>query len=349
MGTAFSLFALSSTGQDINYSQFYSLMPALNPATTGAFGGDYRFLMDYRSSKYSASDPFTTVFASFDMGLAKYKKDDGSDRFSFFGVGLSFLNDKAGAGNLSLQEVNLSLSYNLRIAEKQVLSLGTRFGSASRSINYGNFRWQTQYDEGSATYDPNLNPTGDPLVRAAKATYTPISAGLLWNYFDEGKLKINAGLGLNNLNQPESGFDQGISEKVPMQIVAHAAGEWFVPHTTMSLMPHFMYRSRGYVSEVNVGVISKFYLSFDSHMTHIKKSSAFYAGAIYRSTKDLILLMKMDLRQNIDIGLSYDMDLSAVGSSSQVKKRGALELVLTYSSFWKERTLLPRKGNTEFF
>ncbi|MEQ8324108.1 MAG: PorP/SprF family type IX secretion system membrane protein [Vicingaceae bacterium] len=337
----------SVTAQDINYSQYYTVMPAINPASTGAFGGDYRFIMDYRQSQYSAADPFTTIFASWDMGIAKYKKSDGSERKSFFGAGLNFLNDKAGEGDLGLQEINLMLSYNLRIGELHHLTLGTKVGQATRSVNYSNFRWESQFDEGSASYDPNA--FSDPLANNEKANYTPISVGLLWNYAKEDHLKLNAGFALNQVNEPESNFDNRLVENVPMQMVFHTAAEWFIPNTTMSLMPHVMYRSRSYVSETTVGVISKFYLSFDSRMTHIKKSSAFYAGIFYRTTKDLVLLMKVDLRQNIDLGISYDMDISGEAGTSFVKKRGALEFVLTYSSFWKERTLLPRKGNTEFF
>ena len=114
--------------QDINYSQYYTLMPAINPASVGAFGGDYRFLLDYRNSNYSAADPFTTIFASFDMGIGKYKPGDGSDRRSYFATGLSFMNDKAGDGDLALQEVNLMLAYNLLMGEKSHLTLGTKVG-----------------------------------------------------------------------------------------------------------------------------------------------------------------------------------------------------------------------------
>ena len=87
---------VESSAQDTKFSQYYTLMPAINPASTGAFGGDYRFLLDYRRSSYSASlSPFSTVYASYDQGIAKYRSD-GNERQSFFGLGLSLLNDKAG-------------------------------------------------------------------------------------------------------------------------------------------------------------------------------------------------------------------------------------------------------------
>ena len=122
-GSILFLLVVNANGQDINFSQYYTMMPAINPAAAGAFGGDYRFSLDYRQSKYSAADPFTTVFASVDAGIAKYKPGDGSDRKSYFGLGLSFLNDKAGEGDLALQQINLMLSYNLNIAKKSIFDL----------------------------------------------------------------------------------------------------------------------------------------------------------------------------------------------------------------------------------
>lgn len=346
-GSILCLLVVKASSQDINFSQYYTMMPAINPAAAGAFGGDYRFSLDYRKSNYSAADPFTTVFASVDAGIGKYKQGDGSDRKSYFGLGLSFLNDKAGDGDLAMQQVNLMLSYNLNIAKYQHLTLGAQFGTATRSINYSSLRWSSQYDGEIGSYDPNA--FSDPLVIYEKANYVPISTGLLWNYAKEDKLKINAGIALHNVNEPNAAFDTKLEEKIPMQIVFHSAAEWMVPNTTFSLMPHLLFRSRDYINETSVGVITKFYLSFDSKMTHIKKSSAAYAGFFYRTTKDIVLLAKFDLRQNIAIGLSYDIDVKALSDASTVKQRSAFELVITYSSWWKETTLLPRRGSTEFF
>ena len=348
-GSILCLLVTSASGQDVNYSQYYTMMPAINPAAVGAFGGDYRFSLDYRQSNYSAADPFTTVYASVDAGLGKYKQGDGSERKSYFGCGLSFFNDKAGEGELALQEVNLMLSYTLNIAKYNYLTLGTQFGTATRSVNYSNLRWSSQYSSESGTFDPNAY--SDPLANNEKANYMPISTGLLWNYSEPDKLKLNAGIALKNVNQPESSFEANPTEaeKVPMQFTFHTAAEWNIPQTNIALMPHLMYRSRAYVGETSFGVITKFNLSFDSKMTHIKKSSAAYAGIFYRTTKDLVLLAKFDLRQNIAIGLSYDIDMKALSDAAGTKKRSALEVVITYSSFWKETRLLPRKGNTEFF
>lgn len=340
------LFALIANSQEIRYSQFYTLMPALNPAATGAFGGDYRFLGDYRSSNYSASKPFPTIFASWDQGVAKYRKDN-QPRLSYFGWGLSFLNDKAGLGGLTTQEIKASISYTLRMGAKNWLTAGFRGAYASKRVDYSELSWGTQWEEENGGYNPN-SPS-DPLVDNESVNYFPISAGLLWNYANEDKLKINAGVALNSINEPDAAFDDRVEDKQAMQIVAHAGSEWIIPNTVLGVMPHVLFVSEGYSSEISFGSLVKWYFSWDSKMTHKKKASALYAGVFYRTSRDLVLTTKFEFRRNMALGLSYDIDMSAVSDATSIKQRSALEVVISYAGFFKERTLLPKKGSIEFF
>jgi len=159
--------------QDVRFSHYSSLMPALNPAATGAFAGDFRLIGDYRISQYSAADPFTTIYASYDQGLKKYK-DDGETKSSFFAAGLSFLSDKAGIGELKSQEVSLMLSYNIGVATFHYLTVGVKAGYGTRSVNYSDFMWALQYDPSNGSYNPAIQ--GDPLLdESSSVNYTPLS------------------------------------------------------------------------------------------------------------------------------------------------------------------------------
>ena len=46
---AFVLFVLALSAQDIHFSQFGNSPINLNPGLTGAFGGDMRFVANYRN------------------------------------------------------------------------------------------------------------------------------------------------------------------------------------------------------------------------------------------------------------------------------------------------------------
>ena len=332
----------TALGQSLRWSQYYDVLPTLNPASTGAFGGDYRLMANYRMSQYAAGDPFTTIYASYDQGIKKHE-EDGSAKNTFFAVGLSFLNDNAGIGSLTTQEVGAMFSFNLKIAKLQFISVGARLAYGSRSVNFNDFQWTTQYNPGDGSFDPTL--PSDPSVDYAKVTYLPISTGLMWTYVDPERLKFNLGFALNRLNQPDVAFDPSQSEKLPMVTAVHLGAEWYIPQSIVSLMPLIMYQSRTYYNETNIGLFAKWHLSFDSKLTHIKKTSILYTGMFYRTNGDIILATKFDLRRNLALGFSYDMATGVEESAA----RTSLEFSIIYSGFFMEKSMVPKKASTEFF
>ena len=300
---ALLLITSANFAQEVRWSQYYVVMPTINPAATGAFGGDYRIMGNYRMSNYSAAaSSFNTIYASYDQGIKKHN-DDGTAKNTFFSAGLSFLNDKAGVGSLATTEVGGLVSFHLKMSELNFVSVGVKIAYGSRSVDYTSFKWATQFDGSDGTYDPTL-PT-DPMVEYEKVNYMPLSTGLMWNYSDPERLKLNAGIALGSLNQPDVAFDPENTEELPMEISANLGADIYIPNTIVSLMPLLLYQSSSYYSIVNVGLIAKWQLSFDSKSTHIKKTSILYTGVFYRTNGDIILTTKIDLRRNLTLGLSH--------------------------------------------
>lgn len=325
--------------QDIRYSQFYSNMVAYNPGAVGAFGGDYRFIADYRAMTSGEYTPLTTVYASLDMGLWKYKNPD---RESFFAAGISYLQDQAGEGSLTLNEINVSLAYNLNVAEGSFLTAGIRAGQASRSVDNSVFTWDSQYNNNTGVFDPNA-ATGEEGL-GEEATYVPVSTGLMWSYTKKEKFRFNVGFAMNNLNSPDAAFSSSLTEEVPTQMVVNFAGEYMINNSIVSILPVALYTSSDINQETTVGALAKISMSFDSKFTGIKKSSAFYLGALYRTSNDFIAMMKFNLRYKLSVGLSYDLDID-----SSTRDYAATEVVLIYSGFFNAKNKMPRKGSTEFF
>lgn len=329
--------------QEVRWSQYYIVMPAINPAATGAFGGDYRIMANYRMNQYSgAAQPFTTIYAAYDQGIKKHQ-DDGSAKNTFFALGLSFMQDQAGIGSLTSTEISPMFSFNMKVAEQHFISIGAKMSYATRSVDYTSFKWSTQFNRGDASYDPNL-PT-DPLAEYESVNYFPIGVGLMWNFSNPDKLKMNAGLAVNRINEPDVAFDPDNTEPLPMQMNANLGVDWYIPNTIISLMPLFLYQSQAYYSEMNVGLFAKWHLSFDSKMTHIKKTSILYTGFFYRSNGDMVLSTKLDLRRNLTFGLSFDTGLGEDDYSG----RSAIELSIIYRGFFMEKSMIPKKASTEFF
>jgi hypothetical protein len=53
--------------QDIHWSQFQSSPLNLNPALSGFFDGDYRFVLNHRNQWKSVTTPYNTFSGSIDM------------------------------------------------------------------------------------------------------------------------------------------------------------------------------------------------------------------------------------------------------------------------------------------
>lgn len=328
--------------QELHFSQFYSTLININPGATGAFGGDIRFLSNYRSQWNSINQPFTTTYASVDAGLFKYRN---SEQGSFPAVGISFLKDKAGAGDLSLTEIDISLSYNLRFGKENILSAGLRAGNAQRSIDFGSLTWDSQFDQSNGTLDPS-SPTGEPL-RNEKFSYVPISAGLLWNYTLPDRFRMNLGVAMNRINEPDVSFTKsGGKDKLHRQMVIHSSSEVMFNNTDLSLLPHFLYIKQGDSREFTAGLMMKYAVSFDSKYTGIKQSSGVYAGVFFRTNDAIVLATRIDFRNNLSAGLSYDFDTTPL--KDVTGRSGAIEVMLLYSGFFKKETHLPRKGSPQF-
>ena len=346
-GLLLTLWCLSdgrkANGQELHFSQFYSTLININPGATGAFGGDVRFLSNYRSQWNSIEQPFTTMYASVDAGFFKYRNE--GEQGSFPAVGISFLQDKAGAGDLTLTEINLSLAYNLRFGRQNIVSVGLRAGNAQRKIDFNSFTWDSQFNPGNGSLDPNA-ATGEPS-RNESFSYIPISAGLLWNFTVPDVFRFNLGFARNRLNEPDATFAKRLdTDKLNSQTVIHSSSEIMFNNTDVSLLPHFLYIKQGDSKEFTAGVMMKYAVSFDSKYTGLKKSSGISAGAFIRSNDAIVFATRIDFRNNLTAGLSYDFDTTPLKDITG--RSGAIEVMLIYNGFFKQETHLPRKGSPQF-
>jgi len=119
--------------QDIHYSQFYSSPLTLNPALTGAFEGQYRFVGNERRQWGSITLPY--VYETF--GLSAEMKQPFK-ALPDFAAGLAVYRDKAGDSEFGTLQINLSGAYSIRMNSDstQFLTIGLQSGMTQRKINY---------------------------------------------------------------------------------------------------------------------------------------------------------------------------------------------------------------------
>ena len=143
-GIIFSAILNTGVAQDIHFSQFSESPATLNPASTGAFNGEFRVVGNLREQWKNVGD-YSTYAGSFDMMVMKDKITNGS-----FAFGASFFSDKSGDLDFATNTVNLSIAANKSVNEKNNFSLGLQGGFGQRGVMAGSQlqQWDNQYVDG---------------------------------------------------------------------------------------------------------------------------------------------------------------------------------------------------------
>jgi type IX secretion system PorP/SprF family membrane protein len=356
--------ALTSTAQDLHFSQYYAYPVTLNPALTGKFEGLYRVNAIYRAQDYGVTPTVTnsayrTPAISVDFSLFKEKM-----KGSALGVGLGWVNDlqrsdynttppagvAAVPAHLSSNTIYLSLAYTLQLNKKKStqLSLGFTPSYSLRSMQ-GTFTFPDGFDA-SLNYTPTKD---DNLVsKSPSKNYFNLAAGMFFNTNPISWMTLYAGYSMGNIVRPSASFlgatvDTGrfsSADKLPIRHVVHAGIEFAVSKKIL-LTPGFLYQNMAKSNETNVGLTASYVFSNKEVNGHRERGlislglwnrigSDVNSSASYRNITPKLSLDYANFR----VGVAYDIDLGARGkdaasASPKVSRPQAFELALSYMGF----------------
>lgn len=318
-----TLFVSTITlGQGIHFSQWYEAPMLLNPASAGSYFGDYRANLNYRNQWATVGNSYKTIFASYDMPVLK-----NDNEMKTTGVGVSFYSDKAGKTKYGRTEATVSLSQSITVTKQFDLSMGLGFSYGQISANYDNLRWDNQYD--GTKYDASL-PTGESTLNTS-STYFDLSGGFLARFFGRKKNETNLGVSILNATQTwkatlasGSGADQR-----RMRFIAHAKSELPISeYRDDFIVPTLFYSSQGASNVLGIGGTYKLNLGLQSSYTGYYTSSFLEFGGIYRVKDAVVAIVKFDWEQRIQVGASYDINISKLRTASVYQ--GGFEISLVY-------------------
>jgi len=310
---------LSSSAQDIHFSQYSQSPLTLNPALTGLTPCTYRGVLNYRNQWASAVGPasYQTFAGSFDAGLWRNKLDG-----NIVGVGIMLYNDVSGDGSLTNFTAMGSFAYHQQIGnENHTISVGGQVGLVQKKVNYDKLIFESQI--GTNGIDPTL-PSGE--YGDDNFSYLDANAGFNWRSRFSDKFAMQIGGAYFHLTEPKETFYNSIDNKLNARYVAHGSFKIGLGKRNV-IIPSILYmeQAEGSNVQMNTGVDFGFQLE--------KGVSMAYTGLRYRSTEDygtgdaLIVNLGLDYN-NINFGLSYDLNLS--GLSAVTNARGGLELSFVY-------------------
>lgn len=318
--------AILSNAQDIHFTQFYNAPLYFNPANTGVFNGRYRFSTNYKNQWQNVGTAYNSEFASFDISIPSKN----------LGVGISFLNDKAGKSQMGVTQGNLLLAYDLKINGSNHFVTGIQYGIGQRSIRTDNLKWDSQFN-GNA-YDPSLANGEVPYSNSY--SYMDVSAGMMWNYnasHSKLRFKNSFGVALFHANQPRQSYNG--TDKLYYKLVIHLNNQFKLAERSIYLLPQFLYTLQGPHQEINAGALFKFIIGEEggdliksNRIDHRFSSAAAYVGGQLRFRDAFCVMGAFEFRRGLMLSTGYDINISKLNTASNFK--GGAEISITYKGYF---------------
>ncbi|MDH3649318.1 MAG: type IX secretion system membrane protein PorP/SprF [Saprospiraceae bacterium] len=328
-GLLLSLFLYSNTtfSQDIHLSHIHASPTHLNPAMTGLFNADLRFIANYKGQWNSFTNGYRTMVASADMKLNK-----GIGNRDDVGVGIMAIGDQAGDLKFRTLNVGLSVSYL-----KALNATGTHFLSAGIQTGIIQQRLNTSLAILEEEFDPYIqNPDFMGTVSAFD-----LSAGLAWFvpvgrrnhvYLGASMWHINRGFVAFQQNQVDAPDSYFLFPKTVIHGGAHLRINY-----VLTLKPSFIFLDQGPHREINMGT----FFSLQAVDQYVRPEYTIYFGAWFRWSMEegefnrdaLIASVRYDWKNTI-FTFSYDINISDLARASRYQ--GGPELsIIHYIDFFR--------------
>lgn len=312
--------AVAAKAQDIHFSQYFAAPQVVNPALSGAFAGDYRFGLNYRTQWFSVTVPYRT----FDL-YGELSPWRSSTSGQYVSLGALLLADRAGDGNLTVIKTGMSAAMHLLpgLSRAHDLTLGVQAAWVQKKVDFSKFYWDNQWND--AGFDRDL-PSGENFV-AGQTSYADFAAGINYTYGGGGWLEAYTGLAVFHLTRPRESFYEQ-NNRLGRRSVAYTGLSCNIAEV-LTISPSVFYQEQKKARELLFGGMLRYALPTSEQIP----VASVYAG-LYGRLSDALIAMG-----GIEVGhwrllLSYDANTSALKAAS--KGRGAVELSLVHIGLMKK-------------
>ena len=299
--------------QDPHFTQFYSAPMTVNPAYTGVFRGQLRFMSNYRQQWNGLGTPFTTAYASLDGKVASGEEETiGQNPFN---LGIQFMNDRSMKGAFNSNYLNASASYHVTLDYDGFKSLGAglSFSYANRRIDFSSISFDEQFMSGGF----NLSmPNGEAALQNMKP-YASAGAGILYRYDNTytGEF-FDLGVSAYHLNKPQQTVLNDPTQFVPLRLSAQISWQKYLNDNTI-LNLKGLYQSQAKINYF-LGGFSMAKLMGDP-------KNMIGAGCWYRSSEAISPYVFIEYNHLL-IGFTYDMVMGDLSKGPQPARASEISL-----------------------
>ncbi|MCB9257523.1 MAG: PorP/SprF family type IX secretion system membrane protein [Chitinophagales bacterium] len=320
------LFLLSSLvfqakTQDVHFSQIHASPIFLNPAMTGLFNQDLRFIANYKNQWINTGANFNTICLSADGRIASLGK--------MANLNIGFIAFSDAAGDLSYRQTNIQvpISVNLnfgkqRSSNKHLLSLGIQNGLFHQNADLSKI----------VAFDSE--PLIGSLFTTNKFQYD-LSYGLVWNTIIQNKHSFYLGFSQSHLNSPQvNTSDLNQADYLHSKLLVHGGADISFANEKQAILPSWIITSQGPHREFLSGLYYRINLSSKvknqvSNAIYFGAWARWYAIKSYNSGFDALITSLRYDHKNVSISASYDFTLSKLTLANRAQ--GGAELSLIYA------------------
>lgn len=316
------LCQLPAKAQDPHFTQFFASPLTLNPAFTGLFSGEARIAANYRSQWSSIATPYVTGTVSADFNILK----NTIPYNDHWGVGGLALYDRQAGGGLKTTYLGFSTAYHKGLDRegRQSIAVGVQVAFVQKRLDFSKLVFENQLT--NLGFDPTM-PSGEYFARSS-VSYPDLNVGVLYNASLGTFGNLYFGGSYYHANQPDQSFLEGREAALKSRWTVQGGGGW-APTPKMRIYLSGIYMQQAGASELTAGGAVGFVIN-----NNPMDASLFYIGSWYRLNDAINPYVGVELK-NLHIGLSYDINVSALHTASNY--RGGTELSLIYI-FQKDNT-----------
>lgn len=316
------VFRIASFGQDIHFTQYYATPLVFNPAATGLFDENIRLSNNYRTQWSAVGVPYQTVSVSIDAPI-RFRGKSG------LGVGFMFLHDKSGGTKLTANKFMLSLSYLLKINQKNTISLGLQGGYVNKYFTLDGITLPSQYNSETGVFDVNLpNNVTDMDMSLG---YVDMNAGIAYSGKFQ-KVEPMIRLSVLHLNSPQETYCNTDSKLTPRMLFSGSVK--ILCGNSWAAIPHILTTFNKKTEEMIFGALAE-------REIPTKVITSVFFGASGRtsfSNFDAAMLTAGLTFYGITVGASYDINLSKLIQATNA--RGAFEISLIYKLKFEKKNYI---------
>lgn len=322
----FLMFAELVMAQDVHLSQFYANRQNLNPAMAGNYNGRYQVGLNYRSQwAQIGNEPITTSMLSYDQKVAFF-----SDEIALGGI---VVRDEFQGFNTVTGKYLVTAAYIKKINFHE-LRAGVQFGLTTRGTDLSRQTFPNQWVRSAGIFDQNVDNQERRLQE--NQNFIDVNVGLAWSK-TFAKFKSTAGISFFHINNPNDTYFNDAVEGLRMRPLIHGELEFGLNHG-YRLIPRVMHMWTTRSENTLLGA------NLHKELQNLPIEEL-YAGLLYRDgfgRNGDALIPIIGLRyKTVDVGLSYDVNVSELSAGSNQK--GTLEFSLLYTppSFSPRKLSIP--------